>query len=156
MSSIKYSELYEEMQKIIRLSDSVPSEFKNRVFQTLLDSLLESERHNPYEEQIITLTKNGDLLREFINKKNPQSNIEKTFLFVYYLERILGLEKVVIDHIESCYSLTGFELPKSISQNLRDIVKKYRYLKSENNGFKISEEGDELYHNKFIDKSREY
>lgn len=155
MLSRTYNDMFEEIQKITALSETVPAEFKNRVFKVLLDSLTSNDVHTPYEEQILSLTDNGVLLKEFINRKNPQSNIERTFLFVFYLEKILKFEKIVIEYIETCYNLTGLEMPKSLSQNLRDIVSRYSYLKSERGGYKIDEEGYELYYKKFKDKNED-
>lgn len=68
-------------------------------------------------------------LKEFIDEKKPSSNVQKTATFVYYLQNILNINEITIDHIFSCYKLMGFRIPNNLQQNLTDTCSsKYGYI----------------------------
>lgn len=68
-------------------------------------------------------------LKEFIDEKKPSSNVQKTATFVYYLQNILDIKEITIDHIFTCYKLMGFRIPNNLPQNLTDTCSsKYGYI----------------------------
>lgn len=68
-------------------------------------------------------------LKEFIDEKKPSSNVQKTATFVYYLQNILNINEITIDHIFTCYKLMGFRIPNNLQQNLTDTCSsKYGYI----------------------------
>lgn len=140
--------MYNKISKIVELVDKVPSNLKDEVFLTLLNAAKSDNANNLYENEIIKLTENGKLLKEFVKQKKPQSNIERTLLFVYYLEKKRGLEVVDAEQIEECYKLAGIDIPGNLSQNLRDTSSsRYKYIKSVRGGFKVTPKGEEFCEN---------
>jgi hypothetical protein len=77
------------------------------------------KKNNNKQPQLI---KNLDLsggsinksLRDFVAEKKPTTNIERTTVFVYYLQNTLQLTEITIDHIFSCYKDIGVRLPQNI------------------------------------------
>lgn len=68
-------------------------------------------------------------LKEFIDEKKPSSNVQKTATFVYYLQNILNIKEITIDHIFTCYKLMSFRIPNNLPQNLADTCSsKYGYI----------------------------
>ena len=68
-------------------------------------------------------------LKDFINEKKPSSNVQKTATFVYYLQNILNINEITIDHIFTCYKFMGFRIPNNLPQNLADTCSsKYGYI----------------------------
>lgn len=68
-------------------------------------------------------------LKEFINEKNPSSNVQKTAAFVYYLETIMNLDEITIDHIFTCYKAMGYRIPQNLPQNITDTCSsRYGYV----------------------------
>lgn len=60
-------------------------------------------------------------LKNFVAKKNPKTNIQKTTVFLYYLQHILNIEEITIDHIFTCYKNMGYRMPNNLPQNLNDV-----------------------------------
>ena len=72
---------------------------------------------------------NGQSLKDFVADKTPSSNIQKTAVFVYYLQHILKVEEVSIDHIFTCYKTLGYRMPINLQQNLSDTCSsRYGYI----------------------------
>lgn len=142
LKSTPFEEMFNATQKIIELVDKVPSEYKSDVFKALFDSYKQSGFINVYEEELSKLTQNGQILKEFIKEKRPQSNIERSLLFVYYLSKKLKIEEICIEQIEACYKLSGLETPGNLAQNIRDASSfRYGYIKSEKGGFVATDKG---------------
>lgn len=137
-----FDEMRKKMLQIIDIVDKVPSGLKEEVFKTLLDTAKLCDSRNAYEEEISKLTDNGQLLKAFIKDKKPQSNIERTLLFVYFLKEKLELDEVCLEEIEACYKLSELDVPGNLAQNLRDTSSsRYGYIKLENGGFVVTNKG---------------
>lgn len=75
--------------------------------------------------------KNG--LKEFYNEKSPKTTIEKSTVFIYYMEKIKGINDITIDHVFTCYKHVGERVPANLDQNLRHISSsKYGYIDKTN------------------------
>lgn len=153
MTNDNYIHYFIEIQKIKNLSEEVPSEFKNKVFKLLFDKLTENESRSPHAERILSLTGNGKMLRDFMEKKHPQTNLDRSFLIVYLLDKIMGIDKITVDCVEACYQILGYEIPKSLYQNMRDLVTRYAYLQSDGGNYRIDEDaGEKYFRQKFREK----
>lgn len=60
-------------------------------------------------------------LRDFYAEKLPNTNEEKITVFIYYLEKHLGISDVEQGHIISCYKQVNERIPKNIYQLLKNI-----------------------------------
>lgn len=80
-------------------------------------------------------------LKEFSSKNNTTSNMEKNVLFVYYLQEILKIDDISIDHIYSCYRHIGLKIP-SFPQTLVDTKKRKSWIDTAHmNDIKITRVG---------------
>ncbi|MBW9261720.1 MAG: hypothetical protein K1564_09145 [Candidatus Thiodiazotropha sp. (ex. Lucinisca nassula)] len=62
-------------------------------------------------------------LKEFYGRYDHKSNFERNLIFTYYLKQVIGVEKVNLDHIFTCYRNVGQKLPKALEQSMRDTAK---------------------------------
>lgn len=87
----------------------------------------------------------GKSLKEFVSDKKPNTNIERTTVFVYYLQNILQSTEITIDHIFSCYKNIGVRLPQNMQQNLNDTASsKYGFIEVNNGKYTVSILGTNL------------
>ena len=92
----------------------------------------------------LNLTPNsGTTLQEFIDQKKPKSNVEKTAVFVYYLQNYLHEAGITMDHIFTCYkSITSYKIPENLQQNLTDTASsRYGYLDRKDGKYMMSTRG---------------
>lgn len=137
-----FDDICEKILQIIDIVDKVPSGLKEEVFKTLLEAAKLCDDKNMYAKEIAQLTDNGKLLKAFIKEKKPQSNIERTLLFVYFLKEKLGKDEVCLEEVEACYKLSELDTPGNLAQNLRDTSSsRYGYIKFENGGFIVTDKG---------------
>ncbi len=144
MQNDKFEELFLKINKIVELIDKIPSEFRSEVFQTLFDAAKEGNIQDMYREEILKLSEHRQSLKEFISVKRPVSNIERSLLFVFYLEE-LGVRNITAKHISACYEISELNPPGNLMQNLRDACSaRYAYLTSEQNYFHTTQKGKEF------------
>ncbi|MDK9556839.1 hypothetical protein QQF73_04310 [Marinobacter sp. M216] len=62
-------------------------------------------------------------LKDFFSSYEHKTNYERNLIFVHYLKEILGIEKVTLDHVFTCYRNVGQKIPKALEQSLRDTSK---------------------------------
>jgi DNA-binding MarR family transcriptional regulator len=88
-------------------------------------------------------SKNGVTLQQFIEQKKPKSNVEKTTVFVYFLQNHLNELEITIDHIFTCYkSIASYKIPENLQQNLTDTASsKYGYLDRKDGKYTMSTRG---------------
>jgi len=68
-------------------------------------------------------------LKDFFKEKSPATNIENNAVFVYYLEKILGINNITVDHIFTCYKEAGSRIPGNLKQSIVDTASsRYGYL----------------------------
>ena len=81
----------------------------------------------------------GKSLKEFVLEKEPSTNIERTTVFVYYLQNILGISEITADHVFSCYKDIGARFPQNLPQNLNDTASsRYGFIETNNGNYTMS------------------
>lgn len=136
----KFDDLYLKVSKIVELTERVPAEMRNEVFKSLFEVAKESGEHSCTEE-ILVLTNNGIDLRDFLFSKKPVSNIERTLLFVYFLNQ-KGIKNVSSKHIAACYEICELNTPGNLTQNIRDACSaRYGYLENIQNCYHVTQMG---------------
>jgi len=81
-------------------------------------------------------------LKDFYAEKAPGSNIEKNVVFVYYLEKILEITGITINHILTCYGEINLPIPINLRQSIVDTSStRYGYLNGIMKDLKISVKG---------------
>lgn len=78
-------------------------------------------------------------LNEFMATKRTSSNVQITTLFIYYLEQILDIKDITIDHVFTCYKHMEYYIPKNLQQNLTDASSsKFGYINRRNSKYSIT------------------
>jgi len=70
-------------------------------------------------------------LRDFYSSYIVKSNYDKNLIFTYYLERIMKLKDITLDHIFTCYRTVGVKVPGAFEQSLWDTSSKKHWLDTE-------------------------
>jgi len=137
----QFDDLYLKISKIVEIVDKVPFEMRDEVFKKLYEIAIGQTEEESSTDVILKLTENGQALKEFLISKNPQSNIERTLLFVYFLSK-QGLTAISMKHIAACYEICEIAAPRNLQQNLRDNCSaRYQYLQNVQNNFYVTQKG---------------
>lgn len=84
-------------------------------------------------------------LKDFMEEKKPVSNVQKTTAFVYYLQNLLELDEITIDHIFTCYKSMNYRIPNNLQQNLSDTSSsKYGYINRKDGKYSMTIIGSNL------------
>lgn len=84
-------------------------------------------------------------LKDFMEEKKPASNVQKTTAFVYYLQNLLELDEITIDHIFTCYKSMNYRIPNNLQQNLSDTSSsKYGYINRKDGKYSMTIIGSNL------------
>ena len=72
-------------------------------------------------------------LRDFCGKYKVKTNLERTLVFVYYLQHKKSIAEININHIFTCYrNIDGLKIPGHLKQNLQDTSSKKGWLVTSN------------------------
>ena len=102
------------------------------------------KKNNAKQPQLVKdldLSGNGaeKSFKDFIDEKRPKSNIEKTTVYIYYLQNILKIDGITMDHVFTCYKNSGGKLPINLQANLTDTSSsKYGYIETVGGKYKMS------------------
>ena len=111
---------------------------------TTVPVISKSRKRKPPTLQLINnidlYGKNGAIsLKEFVSKKRPKTNIENSTAFIYYLETIINIKPITINHIYTCYKIMGLRIPNNLQQNLSDISsKRYGYANRKDGDYSMT------------------
>jgi hypothetical protein len=73
-------------------------------------------------------------LGEFMDSKLPITNEERNLVFMYYLQHMLNLESISIDHIYTCYREVKIRAPLNLEQSLQTTANQKGWIGSGDNG----------------------
>ncbi|MCR4436141.1 MAG: hypothetical protein QHH06_10210 [Clostridiales bacterium] len=81
-------------------------------------------------------------LRNFFMEKQPSTNIQRTTVFVYYLQYKLNIPNITIDHVFTCYKEMGIREPENLVQNISDTASsRYGYIDRQGGKLTMSVKG---------------
>lgn len=94
----------------------------------------------------MNLRPEGELsFRDFYAQKKPNTQEQAVTVAVYYLKRVLELEKVTPEHIYTCFKDVGRRTPKNMPQTIRDNAKNKGWVDtSERGNIKITNHGENM------------
>ena len=52
-------------------------------------------------------------LKDFFEKYTSKSFFDKNLIYVYYMERVAGIQGISVDHVYTCFKKTSQKVPKS-------------------------------------------
>lgn len=67
-------------------------------------------------------------LADFYAAKAPWTAMESNVVFVYYLQQIMGLTGIGINHIYTCYKFVNVKYPNALKQSLADTSSRKNWL----------------------------
>lgn len=73
-------------------------------------------------------------LVEFMDTKLPITNEERNVVFLYYLQNILKIKPITMDHIFTCYRQAKIRAPLNIENSLRMTAEHRGWIKANQNG----------------------
>jgi hypothetical protein len=90
------------------------------------------ESHNLVTDLDLSGTDTVSALKDFYKEKKPASAQECNVVFIYYLKKMLKIDKVGIEHVYTCYKAVGTKVPGRLYQNLLDTRKVKGWIITEN------------------------
>lgn len=91
-------------------------------------------------------------LVEFMDAKLPITNEERNLVFLYYLQHILKVKPITLDHVYTCYREAKIRAPLNIENSLRLTAEQRGWIKASQNGsMSVTPEG-KLYVEKQLPK----
>ncbi len=76
----------------------------------------------------LSATPNHPSLVEFMDSKLPITNEERNLVFLYYLQHVINLETVTIDHVYTCYREVNIRAPLNLEYSLRTTAKQKGWI----------------------------
>jgi hypothetical protein len=81
-------------------------------------------------------------LVEFMDSKLPITNEERNLVFLYYLQHILKIKPITLDHVYTCYRQAKIRAPLNIENSLRMTAEHRGWIKANQNGsMSVTSEG---------------
>ena len=74
--------------------------------------------------------------KTFVEEKKPGSAKEFNAVAVYYLQKMLGSQKISLDHAYTCYVEAGRRPPEAFKQSFTDTKNKEGWIEFDGEGFK--------------------
>lgn len=91
-------------------------------------------------------------LVEFMDAKLPITNEERNLVFLYYLQHILKVKPITLDHVYTCYRAAKIRAPLNIENSLHLTAEHRGWIKASQNGsMSVTPEG-KLYVEKQLPK----
>jgi hypothetical protein len=91
-------------------------------------------------------------LGEFMDSKLPITNEERNLVFMYYLQYLLNVETITMDHVYTCYREVRIRAPLNLEHSLRTTVNQKNWITaSDADQFTVTHEG-KLYVEKQLPK----
>ncbi|MCB0163744.1 MAG: hypothetical protein KDI79_05930, partial [Anaerolineae bacterium] len=73
-------------------------------------------------------------LVEFMDTKVPITNEERNLVFLHYLQHLLKLNSISIDHLYTCYKAAKIRVPLNIENSLQITANQRHWIKIAKNG----------------------
>ncbi len=73
--------------------------------------------------------------RNFVEQKNPNTQMEFNAVAVYYLRKILNQENVTLDHAFTCYDEVTRRPPEAFRQSFTDTKNKQGWVEFDESGY---------------------
>jgi hypothetical protein len=70
-------------------------------------------------------------LNEFNKKFAPESDLARNLLFVFYMQDILNISAITIDHIYTCYDALDLRVSENLPQTIRNTKSKKGWIETQ-------------------------
>ena len=68
-------------------------------------------------------------LVEFMDAKFPITNEERNLVFLHYLQNMLNVKSITVDHVYTCYRAAKIRAPLDIEGSLQSAINRRRWIK---------------------------
>ena len=106
--------------------------------QPELEVSIESEPAKPtyrfLEDLPLTAGEGRGSLVEFMDLKFPITNEERNLVFLYYMQHILKIKPITVDHVYTCYRAAKIRVPLNLESSLETTVNQRRWIKKTKTG----------------------
>lgn len=124
---------------ITRTATTVPALVKEGGDKSTVDSKPVRKSRTTGKGESLAIIKDLDLsargnsrdlsLRDFYAEKKPSNAMERSTVFVYFLQVIMGASQITLNHIYSCYKDVGAPVP-SVRKSVANASGRKGYLNS--------------------------
>jgi hypothetical protein len=84
-------------------------------------------------------------LKDFYGERYPTIGFEQNAIFVYFLEKILKVQNISVDHVFTCYKYLDQKPPSALRQSLIDTNNKKKWLNTSSmTDIKITAKGENV------------
>jgi hypothetical protein len=97
--------------------------------------------HNLVPNLNLQAEKGRPALTEFTDLKFPITHEERILVFVYYLQEILKLDTITIDHITICYLEMKIRIPPNLQNSLEQTATGHGWIDLNNGNLEITTAG---------------
>lgn len=109
-------------------------------------------KKSSYKPPIMSIVKDLNLrpegefsFRDFYAQKKPNTQEQAVTVAVYYLKRVLEIDKVTPEYVFICFKDVGQRIPKDLPQTIRDTAKRKGWVDtSERGNVKITTHGENM------------
>ncbi|MBE9169932.1 hypothetical protein IQ238_21220 [Pleurocapsales cyanobacterium LEGE 06147] len=135
-----------------KLLEELDSEDEDGELTTSSVSTNSKLKKSSYKPPIMSIMKDLNLrpegklsFRDFYAQKKPTTQEQAITVAVYYLKRVLELDKVTPEHVFTCFKNVERKTPKNMPQTIRDTAKRRGWVDtSERCNIKITNHGENL------------
>jgi hypothetical protein len=104
------------------------------------------------KELDLSATTNHPSLVEFMDSKLPITNEERNLVFLYYLQYLLDLNTITMDHVYTCYREVKIRAPLNLEHSLRATANQKNWIRADDDSnFAVTPDG-KLYVEKQLPK----
>jgi hypothetical protein len=107
-----------------------------------------NKRKESYQivKDLILSTKDGkQSLKDFYSTKSPSNAMERSTVFVYYLQKIADIKNIGVNHIYTCYKDVNEKVPGALRQSLLDTSSRKGWIDTKSmENITISTHGENL------------
>ena len=82
-------------------------------------------------------------LRDFYKRYETKSNYERNLIFIYYLQQMLKITGITVNHVFTCYrNVSGLKVPEALYQSLSETSNKKGWVDtSDTDNIKVTVSG---------------
>lgn len=120
--------LQERVAEVIS-SDAVPSEIETAKAKSERSGTRSTKKQPRYTSVDIDFRPAGkESLKDFFTEKDPTKQQEKLIVVLYYLEKILKIERVSVSHVYAALKAIEERAPTDLAQTFRTISARKRWV----------------------------
>lgn len=132
---------------------SKPRRTKNGVAKT---SNKRKESYQIVKDLVLSAKGEKQSLRDFYSGKSPSTAMERSAVFVYYLQKVAGAKNIGVNHIYTCYKDVNEKVPGALRQSLLDTSSRKGWIDTKSmENITITTHGENLVEHELTGEKKE-